>query len=222
MQPHQLSQTEFPNGGWQFHDPRTNFTAPFPKSDTFDRVVQRIIENRLKNPALTVRHKLSTDPGGVGKELMLFTRRRLGIPDPEPPKVNLIIPGLSAAVVGDLAGIKKLAFGSTLVLAFDRSGQAPVEKEKAEARALQCTRCPLNNKGKYEEWKNLPVARGVLKSAARLASLKLSSNQDAKLGLCDALLSPCSYLVHIPADLLKEKIRDEFRGGLHEACWITK
>lgn len=218
MNAHSFSRTEFPPGGWQFHDPRTNFTAPMPKADTFDRTVQRIIENRLKNPAMVVRHKLPTDPFGVGKELEIFTRRRLGIPDPvPPPAVNLIMPGLSAAVVGNLSGIKKLAAGSALVLAFEKSGQAPVSKESSEARAAICAICPLNNKGKYEDWKTLPVAIGLLNRTPRTMSLKLSSNHDAKLGLCDGLLCPTRFLIHIPADLLRSKVN---RAELDKGCWM--
>ena len=183
----------------------------------------RIIDNRLKNPAMVIRHKMPVDAASVGKELEVYTRRRLGIPDPQPVNpVNLIMPGLSAAVVGSLDGIKKLAASAALVMGFEKSGQAPAAKELAEERAAVCAVCPMTNRTKMEEWRNLPVAAGLIRNTPRTASLKLSVTSDAKLALCDGMLCPSSYLVHIPGEFIKGRVREEVRNGLDAACWLRK
>ena len=219
---HQFSRSEFPPNGWIFHDPRTNFTAPSPKSTTFDGTVQLIIKNRMANGAMVVRHKLAIDPVGVGKELEIFTRRRLGIPDPAPPTPPaMLLPGLSNAVVGSVEGIKKLAAGAIILLSFEQSGLAAVDAATANDRANKCTTCPKNNRSKFEEWRQLPVAITLTAKTPRLSSAKLTATKESELGLCDALFSPCARLAHIPLEFIEKKAKAEFKAQLDQNCWIT-
>jgi hypothetical protein len=219
---HQFSRSEFPPNGWIFHDPRTNFTAPSPKSTTFDGTVQLIIKNRMANGAMVVRHKLAIDPVSVGKELEIFTRRRLGMPDPAPPTPPaMLLPGLSNAVVGSVEGIKKLASGAIILLSFEQSGLAPVDPATATERANKCTICPKNNRAKYEEWRQLPVAISLTAKTPRLSAAKLTATKESELGLCGALFAPCAKLAQIPIDFIERRSKAEFKAQLDQNCWIT-
>jgi predicted GH43/DUF377 family glycosyl hydrolase len=70
-----FSRTRFPPGGWQFHQPETNWQNPRPLSSTFDQTVQAIAKMRADNPAA----KLSRDVTQIGNELELYNRRRCGM-----------------------------------------------------------------------------------------------------------------------------------------------
>src|SRR5262245_14812013 len=96
----QLSHTQTPPGGWQFYQPQTKWTAPFPVNNTFDQQVINIIKHRQANPAITVQFKLSTDFNVVAGELDTYTRSRLGMPPISSPKPTPppAVPHLSGAV----------------------------------------------------------------------------------------------------------------------------
>ena len=75
-----ISRTQIPNGGWQFHQAETGWTAPTPIASTFDQTVILIIKHRMANGALVVKHNWAVDKVSVGNELEAFTRSRLNIP----------------------------------------------------------------------------------------------------------------------------------------------
>lgn len=85
-----LSRSQIPPGGWQFHQPQTKWSAPTPIASTFDQTVILIMQHRLANPAIVASHNLAIDKGAIASELETFTRARLGLspvgqPDPPAP-----------------------------------------------------------------------------------------------------------------------------------------
>lgn len=217
MQP-SFSRDTFPPGGWIFFQPQTGFSPPTPKASTFSQTVQLIIKNRQQNPAICVRHKLSTDPAVVGNELEMFTRLRIGAPLPTPVMPTTNYGPLSAAV----SDIKKLASGAGLLVTWDTSGLAPVPAEDANRRAAVCAACPLNSSAKYEQWRSVPIAASLASRLTRLEGLRLKTPSDTSLGLCDATYCPSAKLVHVPMEVISRRLKDDVRSGLASECWILK
>lgn len=215
-----FSRTQFPPGGWQFHQAHTGWSNPHPMMTTFDQCVQAIIKHRTQNPALCLKHGLSKDPVVVGNELENFTRLRCGIPAPAPPAQPAILPGVAAGVVGSVDEIKRLALGSSILVAWEESGDVAVDQGVAEERARVCAACPLNSVQKYEEWLRHPLT-GMLKyRMVRVSAMKLSTRSDARLGLCEGLYCPTPILVHEPSGIVTKKMEQKGSVKLDDSCWL--
>lgn len=216
----------FPNGGWEFFQPQTNWTAPFPKSNTFDQQVVNIIKHRLANPAITVRHNLPTDAVSVGNELETFTRARLGIPNIAPQNIPKPAPQQPPpqAVAAGSAGIMRVAQGSGPILEWLASGRPAVDRPLAEKRALTCSDCPKNKNDEQTllQWFVLQAGKVIAKALELRQDLKLETSQDAKLGVCDACLCPMKTKVHCPLDIILHHLKPEVRADLDPRCWIAK
>ena len=214
-----FSRDTFPNGGWIYFCPQTGWSAPSPKSSTFSQTVQQIIAHRKQNPAMTVRHKWSLDPGTVAMELEMFTRLRIGAPLPTPTSPSLGNYGPLSAAVSD---IKKLASGAGLLVSWDASGLPAVEQEVANKRAETCSRCPLNSSAKYEQWRSVPIAASLASRLTRLEGLRLKTPSDVSLGLCESTYVPTAKLVHVPMQVISRRLKDDVRSSLAPDCWILK
>lgn len=217
-----FSRTQFPPGGWQFHQAVTGWSAPTPIASTFDQTVRLIIQHREKNPAICIRHGLSRDPVVVGNELENFTRLRCGIPMPTPTPPPVMMPGLPTGVVGTVDEIKRLAFGSSILIDWEESGELQVDQNVAEERAKVCASCPANNLQRYEEWLKHPLAGMLKHRIVRITAMHLKSQSDGKLGMCNALFAPTNILVHEPAAVLKKKIEQKGSVNVEDCCWLKK
>lgn len=216
-----FSRSQFPNGGWQYHQPQTNWDAPTPKSSTFDQTVNLIIKHRLANGAIRVQHNLSVDPGVVGNELEAFTRARLGIQDPSPPKQEPPQP-LAQAVAGVVAVVAKVFEGAVTLLTWEVEGLRPVESKTAHARAQICAECPKNDPSDLTRWFTVPVSETVRKRFERLHELKMETKHDDRLGTCSACLCPLKLKVWEPVKLVLDRLKPAMRDELHPKCWILK
>jgi hypothetical protein len=217
-----FSRSQFPPGGWQFYQSQTGWSNPMPMATTFDQCVRKIIEMREKNPAICIRHRLSRDPIVVGNELEDYTRLRIGQPRPAPNPPSFSLPGIPLGVVGTVDEIKRLAFGSSLVIDWAEGTESPVPIQVAEARAATCANCPNNSLAKFEEWQAHPLSSMFKMRVARLSAMKLSTRNDAKLGLCSALFAPTMLLVHEPEEIVRKKIAQKNSVNLAECCWLRK
>lgn len=217
-----FSRSQFPPGGWQFHQAVTGWSAPTPISSTFDQTVRLIIAHREKNPAICIRHGLSKDPVVVGNELENFTRLRCGIPAPTPTPPPTSIPGLPVGVVGTVDEIKRLAFGSSLLIDWEESGELPVDQAVAEERAKVCMICPMNSIQKYEEWLKHPLAAMLKHRILRVMAMHLKTHSDAKLGICTGLYCPTNLLVHEASHLVTKKMAQKTSVNVADCCWLKK
>lgn len=221
----ELSLTQIPSGGWQFYQPQTQWWAPNPIANTYGQQVNNIIKHRQANPAVVVKHNLSLDPAVVGNELVTFTRARLNMgpaisPKMTPPPAQ---PQMSGAVRGAVAAVKKLAEGAALLLEWEQSGLPPEPKEVSEARALICSDCPKNDKGKsLSEFFTVPVSERMRKQFQKLHELNLTTTHDEKLNVCQACLCPLKLKVHTPMGLIQSRLKPEMRAELDPRCWILK
>ena len=217
-----FSRSSFPPGGWQFHQAQTGWSNPHPMMTTFDGCVRAIIKHREQNPALCIKHNWSRDPIVVGNELEAFTRLRCGWPTPQPVAPPSVIAGAAVGVVGTVDEIKRLAFGTGLLINWAESGEPPVDQALAEERAKTCANCPYNDIRRYEEWLNHPLNTMLKQRISRLIALKLSTRTDAKLGICNELFAPCNFLVHEPSELVTKKIASKPSVKPWDQCWLKK
>lgn len=221
----ELSRSQIPPGGWQWYQPQTKWNAPNPISNTFDAQVINIIKHRMANPAIMLRHKLATDKASVGKELVDYTRARLGMgPEvetfpkhPAPPAQ----PQLGGALSQAVAVVKKMAAGAALLMEWDESGLPPVSSAISTLRASICADCPKNEKGKsLTEYFTRPLAAATQRRFERLQELNLTTPHDDKLQVCQACLCPLRLKVHTPIELIAKRLKPEQRAELDPRCWI--
>jgi hypothetical protein len=219
-----FSRSQFPPGGWQFHQPATNWSAPTPKSSTFDQTVNLIIKHRLANGAIRVQHNLSVDPGVVGNELEAFTKARLGIQEPTPPKQEPPQP-LAQAVAGVVAGLKNMAAGGALFLEWETEGLRPASAEQASSRASTCAQCPKNAPRDWASWFTESVAGMYRRKLERLHDLALSTPFDNELHVCAACNCPLRLKVHAPLPLILKHLTVDAKANLNREnprCWILR
>jgi len=218
-----MDRHTFPNGGWQFRQAATGWSNPMPMALTFDATVEAIIKHRLKNPAITKQHKLSTSFDEVAVELEKFTMRRLGMV--ESPKISPLR-GVMRRAGAVVAGINRLGVGAQNLLAWSENGKV-VPREVADARALICTagapgntRCPMNGTG---DWKTLftePAAELIKNQLAAKNSMQLQTKYDANLGVCEACACPLQLKVWAPLEYALRKMSKETKEKLPEWCWM--
>lgn len=103
-----------------FRQPQTGWTNPYAMVG-FKASVDAIRKHRLANPAITAKHRLSTDPTEIGNELEKFTRVRLGLPDPATSFFQSSS-SLPSRVVAAAAVIKRAAQGTGVVLDWIQAG----------------------------------------------------------------------------------------------------
>lgn len=70
-----LKRNEFPPGGWRFYQKETQWNAPDPLINSFDRMVRVIYQHRAANP----KAGLSLELEDIEKDLMDYTRARLNM-----------------------------------------------------------------------------------------------------------------------------------------------
>lgn len=217
----------FPNGGWEFYQPQTNWWAPYPKSNTFDQQVVNIIKHRQANPAVTINHRLATDFASVGNELEAYTRARLNIPAiaPQPPNPPPPQQPSAVAVAAGSTGIIRVAQGSGPILEWFGSGRPAVDRPISEKRASTCSSCPQNTANNPADqtalqWFVEQAGKVIAKGLEARQDLKLETSLDARLGVCKACLCPMKTKVHCPLDIILNHLKPEVRADLDPRCWI--
>lgn len=219
-----MNLSQIPPGGWVWHEPSTGWWAPHPIANTYSQQVQNIIRHRLANPAVMAKHKLSTDPAVVGRELIAYQQKRGALsPDPlpkltPPPSTAQMSGGVRAAV----AAVRKMAAGAALLFEWQEAGMPHVVQAVAESRASTCSVCPKNEKGKsLTDIFTVPVANQIKKKMEMLSDMKLSTSHDSQLSVCSACACPLRTKVWVPLDLILKRLKPEVKQDLHESCWIT-
>lgn len=123
---------------------------------------------------------------------------------------------------GILHQAKQLAGGVALLRDWTGTG-APVSPELANKRAKVCVECPLNNRDPNWLDKLTTETSEAVRSQMELkTTLKLATDLDEQLGVCDACLCPMKLKVWVPLDyILKHTSEDTYRA-LHPKCWIRE
>ena len=188
----------------------------------FKASVEAIVKHRLANRAITAKHSLATDPRAVAEELKKYTRLRLGIPDPVPPRAPFFqsSSSLSDRVVAAAGNVKRAAQGTAVILDWLMSGGQPVEQVLADKRAAVCATCPKNVEG---DWYTVAPATLIKETLEARKDLKLETPSDAQLkscGVCRCLLKLKAWVpMHYITAHTKPEIMAEFPA---EWCWIAR
>lgn len=215
-----INEHEFPaGGGWTFRQPQTNWTNPMAMVGQ-KASVDAIRKHRLANPAITAKHKLSTDPAAILEELKNYTRRRLGIPLPGSqipfPSSSSRLP---SRVVAAAADIKRAAQGTAVVLDWLQSGGPPVAQDLADRRAAVCSTCPRNVEG---SWYTVAPAELIKATLEARKDLTLVTPSDAALKSCDVCKCLMRLKVWVPLDFITRNTKPEIMGEFPSHCWIAR
>jgi hypothetical protein len=224
------SRTKAPPGGFIYRQKETNWESW--KVDAvsqwdFARLCQALRQHRLANP----QYKLNTNLGLIENEVDAANAARVAaMPNTESYVVNdpapMSFPQAPSPILQRVvAAAKKVNAGAGIVLAFEKSGDAPVSKEHAEARALVCVTCPKNGKGDLSRFFTVPAAELMRKHLERLHDLELSTSLDDKLGVCEGCACVLKLKVHFPMKYVLESLTPEIEKDLQKenpVCWIRQ
>jgi len=199
-----------------------NWEMPFPVSQTEGSAVKEIIKVRLKNPAITEKHKLPTNFDAVRDELIKFNAARTGMALAPPASFQSPRRSLPQAVEALAVAVSKTAQGAALLLEWEESGLPPESAETASKRASICVQCPKNGKGELTRWYTVPVAEMLRKRMARVHAMNLTTPQDDQLGVCEACQCPLKLKVWTPMNIIKKRLKPEQEKELWRDCWITR
>jgi len=122
-------------------------------------------------------------------------------------------------VADSLAGLKRAAQGSAVVLDWLMSGGAAVAQELANKRASVCVTCPRNVDG---AWYTTAPAELIKKTLEARADLKLETPDDAALKSCDVCKCLMRLKVWCPLEFILNKTRPEVIAEFPGHCWIAK
>jgi hypothetical protein len=119
-------------------------------------------------------------------------------------------------------GLGRVAVGAKVLADWLGEGGKPVEKEKAVGRASVCVACPMNAGGDWTRFFTGPVSGMIRRFLEAKNELKLETEHDEKLGICQACACPMKVKVWTPIDHITAHLSQETRAELHPDCWILK
>ncbi len=227
-----MTATEFnrhttPPGGWVFRQPETNWVAPTPIGSTFSQTVMLIIAMRKKNPAITAKHKLATNVEAVGTELEKYNRKRLGLPEtaqvpfsePRRSHAGKVADAAGVSRMDGMAGLKRAAAGTAVVVDWLTSGGNPVSQELANKRAAICAECPKNVPG---AWYTTAPAQLIKETLEARKDLKLETPFDDRLKSCDVCRCLMRLKVWTPLEHIVGRTKAEVMAEFPAHCWIAR
>lgn len=214
-----FSETQTPNGGWQFYQPQTKFTInrntkPSSVSLTLDQAAELVQKHRLQNPQFN----LPDDFHSVRREIIQYNRQRLGIPPDDSPPKFIPQPPKRAAVVVD--HVSKTAAGIRLVVDWLGSGLRPVPASEAEARAKICATCPQNQTGDLWQRLDAKAADGLKRLISIRSEMALFSPYDSQLKTCLACDCHLPLKIFVPMTQILANTSDDVFAKLDNRCWI--
>jgi hypothetical protein len=209
------------SGGWKFYQPQTAWTNPAAMIGE-SASIDAIKKHRLANPAIAAKHKLSTDPAVIGRELIAFQQARGALPPDQSPPTSFFAPARSSLpdrVLVAAVGIKRAAQGTAVVLDWLTSGGDPVAQELANKRASICVACPKNVNG---SWFTTAPAELIKSTLEARKDLKLETPSDAALKSCDVCKCLNRLKVFCPLSHIVAKTRPEIMAEFPSNCWIAR
>jgi hypothetical protein len=208
------------NGGWQFRQAQTGWINPDAMIGKSASVLA-IQKHRLANPAISAKHKLSTDPVVIERELIAFQQARGALPPDQAPSPSFFPQrsSLPDRVVAAAGNIKRAASGTAVVLDWLTSGGAPVAQELANKRAAICVACPKNVDG---SWYTTAPAELIKSTLEARKDLTLATPSDAALKSCDICRCLLALKVWCPLEHIVAKTRPEIMAEFPPACWIAR
>ncbi len=218
------------NGGWQFRQPEINWEVLNPISKTCDGASMELFQQRKKNSHLAQKYKWAMTLEGCKQDVIRFNRKRLGLSevarDPFSANRSLFASGAAGVAVADaMAGLKRAASGTAVVIDWLGAGGAPVAQELAEKRAVTCVNCPQNQPG---DWYVTAPAELLKKTVEAWKSLtgrkdfKFETAQGDKLKSCQVCRCLMGLKVFVGLEHILSKSKPDVMAELPANCWIVK
>lgn len=226
------SRSSAPPGGFLYEQKQTGWrnwlVAPTTQWD-FNALCTALQQHRRANPQF----KLQTNLTLIQSEVDTANAMRVAsMPNTETYVYNDNLPTPKAEAPSTLdklrsvaGAVKKVSAGADVLLAWERSGDKPVEQEHANLRANTCFICPQNGTGDLTKWFTIPAAELIRLHIQRLHDLKLETPYDHGLGVCKACSCPLKLKVHTPLQFVLGALNDEILAELQPAsprCWILE
>lgn len=220
--------------GFDFVWPATGWSArKLMPHRSFNDVVMALASHVKANPHQAAQSGMPSDYDSLAirvEEQTVKTLARAGfndfiqqdaeIPKWTPPQPLPARPQPSQpSVVG--AGVKTVAGVQTYLDWLGEGGQ-PVTKKLATERGAICLQCPQNKKGDWKTFFTEQVSSGIMKMFGMIHDLKLETQHDEKLGVCDICLCPLKAKVWAPLTHIKRNIPEKVLFELPGFCWIKK
>jgi hypothetical protein len=193
----------------------------------FNGLVQAIASHRAANKARFPH--LNTDPTAIANEVDAVNADRVskipgadiylmevgGAVNPPTP-----LPTISQKLVHVAEGLRKVNAGRLTLLEWEQSGEPPVAKEKATARARVCVDCPKNGRGGLTDFFTVPASELIKAQMERSKSLDLSTPHDDSISVCKVCLCPLKLSVHSPIAIKVKHLPADVFNEMPDFCWV--
>lgn len=223
---------QIPNG-LRFYIPELQWNAPGPYA-SFTRICDAVEGVVRANPGLAQKNQWPQDRTGIenwveaynaqlcvqmGWTDYLLNESGPSVPKWDPSHQQATLQGLRAAA----ARAKELVAGAKTLGSWLASGEPPVDRNQAEARAAICVPCVANEKGDWTKWFTKPAAELIEREQATLHQRQISTIHDERLQFCSACSCPLKLKVHIPRSWIKEGTTAAQALKMRESnpkCWV--
>lgn len=222
--------------GFKYYLPQTKWKA---HEGTFDSIVTQLQQHLAGNPL--VASQIKVDPKNVEQVRVLvdFYNAKLceankwtdyylndtgqtppkGVPPSATPALRS--PGWSAQGA--------VAAGANTLRDWFGAGGKPVAVELARSRAERCAQCPKNDvnsgegyAGDWTRYFTKPAADFLKKQFEKRAEMKLATEFDDKIDVCQACLCPLKLKVWCPMEHIKARMPEAVKAELDTECWVLK
>lgn len=226
----------WPPGGWQFYQPETDWHAPGPLENTFDRQVDNIVAMRKANPA----KNLPTDKAVAAADLEAYTEVRLaktysrnGMQKfmvqsaPTPQELKKKVSSGTPFARNEPRGVAGVAGAGNRTAALEEwlgAGGTPIDRELANHRASICENCPANQKAGWRDLITVGAAHALRLYLEIKNSMNLRLDLEDELGVCRACTCPLVLKPWAPIDHIKDNTDEETMEKHRKAnaeCWVV-
>lgn len=215
-------QLSIPNG-YRYYWPLTGFKA---RVGSFDSVTQQFQAHLRGN--VSQANKAGIDPDNYEQVADLvdafnaaYCRRMLYF-----AFITGVEEGQSSSVPFRQAPLQRrvenVAAGGDTLIDWIRSGAEAVPKTEATRRGAICSKCESNKKGDWLRFFTVPVSRAIQFALNRRDKMKLETEHDSKLGVCELCDCPLQLKIHLPMQRIVDGIDPDVRKKLPGNCWIEK
>lgn len=213
-------RNRFPPNGFRFYQPETRWEGP--RHTSFSVLVNAIIAHRKGNLALAQKHGWNTVYDAVADELDAYNTKlcqQMGWND------FITEGGGQAAEAAPFPRplpnrLKSVAAGGSVLVEWIKDGHEAVDRETSNKRASICAVCPRNGKGDFTRWFTVPVSEAIRAEINRKEQMRLSTQFDEQIEVCEACLCPLKLKVHMPIGRIRNNLSPESHNDLHPSCWI--
>jgi hypothetical protein len=207
-------------GGFVFLQPETKWSPP-PFS-SLDSIVQQLIQHRKGRPDLIQKYGWHLDPAVVYQEVMAYNVakcQQMGWTDYLIGSAEAI-PFHPSRPRNILQKVRDVAGGAEVLIDWIKSGEEAVPVTLANKRAAICVACPMNKPGGLEAVFTVPIANAIHAAMQKRLDMKLTTEHDDKLHVCEACSCPLALKVFLPLDRILSKLKPTVQQALHPSCWI--